>query len=296
MEKSDKKSVILAFIFLFILIGFLGYATYVKVTYKEENNNNNNTTIDTPVMLSLDNIIKNFNSSKVASDYFALGTTLAMETGPTGFNIVYSNEEENGTIEGTYAAYTISIKFNKDNTQIANDVFKELVNISCKNQKYADRECDLTVDEFLKGNYSVDGLTYEKMSDEEIYLKVNTAKKLELFVGETSYNAGDLIDINNTNYIVTNNEFELSNIVLNYSSSDSTLTYSASVKNLLGDSKNTKVELSLYDSNNNLLLTSSFDNSTLSDKNNFDLSVNMVLDDSISYENIKYLSINFINE
>lgn len=296
MEKSDKKSVILAFIFLFILIGFLGYATYVKVTYKEENNNNNNTTIDTPVMLSLDNIIKNFNSSKVASDYFALGTTLAMETGPTGFNIVYSNEEENGTIEGTYVAYTISIKFNKDNTQIANDVFKELVNISCKNQKYADRECDLTVDEFLKGNYSVDGLTYEKMSDEEIYLKVNTAKKLELFVGGTSYNAGDLIDINNTNYIVTNNEFELSNIVLNYSSSDSTLTYSASVKNLLGDSKNTKVELSLYDSNNNLLLTSSFDNSTLSDKNNFDLSVNMVLDDSISYENIKYLSINFINE
>lgn len=296
MEKSDKKSVILAFIFLFILIGFLGYATYVKVTYKEENNNNNNTTIDTPVMLSLDNIIKDFNSSKVASDYFALGTTLAMETGPTGFNIVYSNEEENGTIEGTYAAYTISIKFNKDNTQIANDVFKELVNISCKNQKYADRECDLTVDEFLKGNYSVDGLTYEKMSDEEIYLKVNTAKKLELFVGETSYNAGDLIDINNTNYIVTNNEFELSNIVLNYSSSDSTLTYSASVKNLLGDSKNTKVELSLYDSNNNLLLTSSFDNSALSDKNNFDLSVNMVLDDSISYENIKYLSINFINE
>ncbi len=296
MEKSDKKSVILAFIFLFILIGFLGYATYVKVTYKEENNNNNNTTIDTPVMLSLDNIIKDFNSSKVASDYFALGTTLAMEKGPTGFNIVYSNEEENGTIEGTYVAYTISIKFNKDNTQIANDVFKELVNISCKNQKYADRECDLTVDEFLKGNYSVDGLTYEKMSDEEIYLKVNTAKKLELFVGETSYNAGDLIDINNTNYIVTNNEFELSNIVLNYSSSDSTLTYSASVKNLLGDSKNTKVELSLYDSNNNLLLTSSFDNSTLSDKNKFDLSVNMVLDDSISYENIKYLSINFINE
>lgn len=296
MEKSDKKSVILAFIFLFILIGFLGYATYVKVTYKEENNNNNNTTIDTPVMLSLDNIIKDFNSSKVASDYFALGTTLAMEKGPTGFNIVYSNEEENGTIEGTYAAYTISIKFNKDNTQIANDVFKELVNISCKNQKYADRECDLTVDEFLKGNYSVDGLTYEKMSDEEIYLKVNTAKKLELFVGGTSYNAGDLIDINNTNYIVTNNEFELSNIVLNYSSSDSTLTYSASVKNLLGDSKNTKVELSLYDSNNNLLLTSSFDNSTLSDKNKFDLSVNMVLDDSISYENIKYLSINFINE
>ncbi len=296
MEKSDKKSVILAFIFLFILIGFLGYATYVKVTYKEENNNNNNTTIDTPVMLSLDNIIKDFNSSKVASDYFALGTTLAMEKGPTGFNIVYSNEEENGTIEGTYVAYTISIKFNKDNTQIANDVFKELVNISCKNQKYADRECDLTVDEFLKGNYSVDGLTYEKMSDEEIYLKVNTAKKLELFVGGISYNAGDLIDINNTNYIVTNNEFELSNIVLNYSSSDSTLTYSASVKNLLGDSKNTKVELSLYDSNNNLLLTSSFDNSTLSDKNKFDLSVNMVLDDSISYENIKYLSINFINE
>lgn len=296
MEKSDKKSVILAFIFLFILIGFLGYATYVKVTYKEENNNNNNTTIDTPVMLSLDNIIKDFNSSKVASDYFALGTTLAMEKGPTGFNIVYSNEEENGTIEGTYVAYTISIKFNKDNTQIANDVFKELVNISCKNQKYADRECDLTVDEFLKGNYSVDGLTYEKMSDEEIYLKVNTAKKLELFVGGISYNAGDLIDINNTNYIVTNNEFELSNIVLNYSSSDSTLTYSASVKNLLGDSKNTKVELSLYDSNNNLLLTSSFDNSALSDKNNFDLSVNMVLDDSISYENIKYLSINFINE
>ena len=294
MEKSDKKSVILAFIFLFCLIGFLGYATYVKVTYKEEDNNN--TTIDPLVTLSLDNIVNEFNSSKVASDYFALGTTLTMEKGDTGFSILYSNEEENGAIEGTYAAYIISIKFNNDNTQIANDVFKELVNISCKNQKYSDRECDLTVDEFLKENYSVDGLVYEKMSDEEIYLKVNTTKKIELFVGQTSYNTNDIIETNNTNYTVTNGEFELSNASLNYNSSDNILTYNANIKNLLEDSKNMKVELSLYDNNSNLLLTSSFDNSTLDNKNNFDLLISIVLDNSINYESVKYLSINFINE
>ena len=294
MEKSDKKSVIMAFIFLFILIGFLGYATYVKVTYKEESNNN--TTTDTPVILSLDNIIKNFNSSKVVSDYFAQGTTLTMEEGPTGFEVVYSNEDENGIIEGTYVAYTISLKFNKNNTQIASDVFRELVNISCKNQNYADRECDATVDQFLDENYYPDGLTYEKMSDDEIYLKVNTTKKLVLFTGEVSYSTGDIIDINNTNYIVVGNEFQLSNSMINYDGSNNTLTYRAIVKNLLDDSRNIKVELSLYDSNNQLLLNNSFDNSTLSDKDNFDLELNMILDSSVNYESIKYLSINFIEE
>ena len=57
MEKSDKKSIIIACIFLVILFACLGFVTYIKMTYDVKDNNiNNNTTIDTPVLLSLDNI------------------------------------------------------------------------------------------------------------------------------------------------------------------------------------------------------------------------------------------------
>ena len=51
MEKSDKKSIIIACVFLVILLACLGFVTYIKMTYDVKNNNNNNTTIDAPVLL-----------------------------------------------------------------------------------------------------------------------------------------------------------------------------------------------------------------------------------------------------
>ncbi len=297
MEKSDKKSIIIACVFLVILLACLGFVTYIKMTYDVKDNNiNNNTTIDTPVLLSLDNIIASFNNSQLVSDYYALGTTVAMEKTNTGFNVTYSSDQENDVIEGTYVEYILSIKFNKDNVEMANSIFKELVNISCKNNGYTEGQCNETVDEFLNNSYAVDGLVYEEISDTEMYLRVNTAVKIELFVGPTTYKANDLIDININEYIINNNIYKLSNPLLNYDSANNTLTYKANVQNLLDSGNNVKIELKLYDASNNLLMTNEVDNSASTDKNNFDILFNMTLDNSISYENIKYLSINFINE
>ena len=298
MEKNDKKSIIVASIFLVILLACLGFVIYIKMTYEKEDNmlDNNNSTIDMPVILSLDNIISEFNNSNLISDYLTTGTTVSMEKSDTGFNVIYKNEDVNGIIEGTYLAYTLSIKFNKDNNDIANDVFKELVNISCKNQKYADGECSVTVDKFLTGSYSVDGLSYEKVSDEEIYLKVNTVKKIELYVGETSYTVDEKIDINSIDYFVSNNEYKLSNPILNYDSTTNKLVYNANVINLLNSGNNVKIVLKLYDTDNKLIMTNEVDNRIASNKNNFDITFNITLDNTINYENIKFLSINFINE
>lgn len=300
MEKSDKRSIIIASIFLVILFACLGFVIYIKMTYdlkdNNVNNDNNNSVIDKPTILSLDNIISSFNNSKVISDYFALGTTLAMEKSDNGFNITYGSEEINGIIEGTYIAYTLSIKFDKDNTELANDVFKELVNISCKNQKYADGECNTTVDKFLTENYTVDGLTYEKVSDEEIYLKVNTVKKLELYVESNTYGVEEPIEIETNGYTISNDEYELSSSIVNYDDTTKKLTYNAKVKNLLNNGSNVKVELKLYDENNTVLVTKGVDNSGSSDKNNFDVLFDIALDSEVNYENIKYLSVNFINE
>lgn len=298
MEKSDKKSIIIACIFLVILLACLGFVTYIKMTYDVEDNNNidNNTTIDTPVLLSLDNIISSFNNSQLVSDYYSLGTTVAMEKTNTGFKVTYSSNQDNDVIEGTYLEYILSIKFNQDNVEIANNIFKELVNISCKNNGYNEGQCNETVDEFLNNSYVVNGLVYEEISDTEMYLRVNTAVKIELFVGPTTYKANDLIDININEYIINNNTYKLSNPLLNYDSSNNTLTYKANVQNLLDSGNKVKIKLKLYDSNNVLLMTNEIDNSASTDKNNFDILFNITLDNSISYENIKYLSINFVNE
>ena len=298
MEKSDKKSIIIACIFLVILLACLGFVTYIKMTYDVEDNNNidNNTTIDTPVLLSLDNIISSFNNSQLVSDYYSLGTTVAMKKTNTGFKVTYSSNQDNDVIEGTYVEYILSIKFNQDNVEIANNIFKELVNISCKNNGYNEGQCNETVDEFLNNSHAVDGLVYEEISDTEMYLRVNTAVKIELFVGPTTYKANDLIDININEYIINNNTYKLSNPLLNYDSANNTLTYKANVQNLLDSGNNVKIELKLYDASNNLLMTNEVDNSASTDKNNFDILFNITLNNSISYENIKYLSINFINE
>ena len=138
MEKSDKKSIIIACIFLVILFACLGFVTYIKMTYDVKDNNiNNNTTIDTPVLLSLDNIIASFNNSQLVSDYYALGTTVAMEKTNTGFNVTYSSDQENDVIGGTYVEYILSIKFNKIFNLIGNFYLIKKKKIDTSFLKYA---------------------------------------------------------------------------------------------------------------------------------------------------------------
>ena len=133
-------------------------------------------------------------------------------------------------------------------------------------------------------------------SDEEIYLKVNTVKKLELYVESNTYGVEEPIEIETNGYTISNDEYELSSSIVNYDDTTKKLTYNAKVKNLLNNGSNVKVELKLYDENNTVLVTKEVDNSGSSDKNNFDVLFDIALDSEVNYENIKYLSVNFINE
>lgn len=286
MKKNNKKTTIISCVFLLLLIALLILVITLRIRYDEEQQNS-----EKNKLISLETVTKDFNEIEIIENY-----TVNMKNSTNSFYIIYNNSEEKGIIEGTYVDGIISIKFEKKNFELSKKIYKELVNITCNFYNYQNYECDKTVDKFLNEEYDVNGLIYEYISDDEIYLKIDVTHKLELYKEKTEYNNNEFIDINQLEYTISNEEFQLVKPSFSYDSETKTIIYSAKVNNLLESETNVKIKLKLYDENNNEILTNEFDNSTLENKNEFDVTFEIILNDNIEYESIKYLSVDFIKE
>lgn len=286
MKKNNKKTTIISCVFLLLLIALLILVITLRIRYDEEQQNS-----EKNKLISLETVTKDFNEIETIEDY-----NINMKNSTNSFYIIYNNSEEKGIIEGTYVDGIISIKFEKKNFELAKKIYKELVNITCNFYKYQNYECNKTVDKFLNEEYDVNGLIYEYISDDEIYLKIDVTHKLELYKEKTEYNNNEFIDINQLEYTISNEEFQLVKPSFSYDSETKKIIYSAKVNNLLESETNVKIKLKLYDENNNEILTNEFDNSTLENKNEFDVTFEILLNDNIEYESIKYLSVDFIKE
>lgn len=284
MKKNNKKITIISCVFLLLLIALLILVITLRVRYDEEQQNS-----EKNKLISLETVTKDFNEIEIIENY-----NINMKNSTNSFYIIYNNSEENGIIEGTYVDGIISIKFEKKNEELAKNIYKELVNITCNFYKYQNYECYKTVDKFLNEGYDVDGLIYEYISDGEIYLKIDVTHKLELYKEKTEYKNNEFIDINQLQYTISNEEFQLVEPSFSYDSETKKIIYSAKVNNLLESGTNVKIKLKLYDENNNEILTNEFDNSTLENKNEFDVNFEIMLDDNTKYESVKYLSVDFI--
>ncbi len=286
MKKNNKKTTIISCVFLLLLIALLILVINLRVRYDEEQQNS-----EKNKLISLETVTKDFNEIEIIENY-----NINMKNSTNSFYIIYNNSEEKGIIEGTYVDGIISIKFEKKNFELAKKIYKELVNIICSFYKYQNYECNKTVDKFLNEEYDVDGLIYEYISDGEIYLKIDVTHKLELYKEKTEYKNNEFIDINQLQYTISNEEFQLVEPSFSYDSETKKIIYSAKVNNLLESGTNVKIKLKLYDENNNEILTNEFDNSTLENKNEFDVNFEIMLDDNTKYESVKYLSVDFIKE
>ena len=286
MKKNNKKTTIISCIFLLLLITLLILVITLRIHYDEEQQNN-----EKNKSISIETIKTDFNEIKSIEDY-----TVKMKNSTNSFYIIYNNSEENGIIEGTYVDGIISIKFEKKNFELAKKIYKELVNITCSFYKYQNYECNKTVDKFLNEEYDVNGLIYKYISDQEIYLKIDATHKIELYEEKTEYKNNELIDIKQLEYTISNEEFQLVEPSLSYDSETKKIIYFAKVNNLLENETNVKIKLKMYDKNNYEILTNEFDNSAMETKNRFNVNFEIILDDNIVYENIKYLSVDFIKE
>lgn len=286
MKKNNKKTTIISCVFLLLLIALLILVITLRIRYDEEQQNS-----EKNKLISLETVTKDFNEIETIENY-----TVNMKNSTNSFYIIYNNSEEKGIIEGTYADGIISIKFEKENFELSKKIYKELVNITCNFYNYQNYECDKTVDKFLNEEYDVNGLIYEYISDDEIYLKIDATHKIELYKEKTEYKNNEFIDINQLEYTISNEEFQLVEPSFSYVSETKKIIYSAKVNNLLESETNVKIKLKLYDENNNEILTNEFDNSTLENKNEFDVTFEILLNDNIEYESIKYLSVDFIKE
>lgn len=299
MEKSDKKSIIIASIFLVILFGCLGFVIFIKMTYGDKNLNNVNNNVVVPQGLTLTQIVTSFNNSNKVKNSLDENATINMIGSEDSFVINYSTQDVSISLNGNYTGTLLSLTYNpsvETEENLVAIVFDELVNISCVYNGYNEGECSETVNKLFEGNASIEGLGYSKNSETQTLLVVDTSKKIPLYTAINTYVNNDIISIDIIDYVITGNNFELNKPLLEFDEESNSFMYSATIRKLDNNLKEVKIVLKLYDENKNEVSVSEIDKTNISDINEFELSLSSMFDEGITKENVKYFSVDFVTE
>lgn len=294
MEKSDKRSIILASIFLVILLACLGFVVYIKMTYDlKDNNNVNNNAVDNQNMLSLDNIISQFNNSDLVNNYKKdFDLTVYMVKSGNGFSIKYEKTDLSEQIEGTFNNNVISIMTSGLNSKIRDDIFTELVNIVCKYQGHDNGECDTIVKDFLDGE-DVEGLSVNTVSDDEVYFNIDISKKIQLVIENIdSYVFKGKEEVG---YEIEFDSLKLVDPKPVFDSENNIYSFNATIKRPLEiDSSNLEIIVNVFDENKNIINVNNYDSTSFSIEGTEDTNFAYQLDlndQNVSYDDIAYIGI-----
>jgi len=301
MEKSDKRSIVIASIFLVILFSCLGFVIYVKMTYGDKNLNNVNTNVNSTPSLSLTEIVTSFNNSEKVKNSLSENAIINMVQQGDGFVVNYSFEDTMISLNGKYSGSVLTLNFNPtsiEETVLINVVFDELVNISCVHNGYNDGECTDTVMKFLGGDTQIEGLGYVEKSETDVLLVIDTSKKIALYIPTNIFANNEIISVDTTDYVISGNNVELINSNMIFDEEYNAFTYSAIVKNLSNDSRKLNVIFKVYDENKIELKSQELDNNINGEEfsNEFGVSFAIYFDETITRDSIKYFSVDFITE
>lgn len=299
MEKSDKKSIIIASIFLVILLGCLMFMIYIKFFMNNSLDKNQNNNVIEPSVLNIDDIIDELNNSSTVNTYRNNNVIIEITKNNTGFNIKFTNNDKITNFEGVYTKNILGLKFNNDEETviIGNLIFSELVNISCKKQGYNEGDCNKTVSSFLEGNYEVDGLGKSEIGNNQLLLSVDTSKKIELMQETDDNIQNQLKNIEDTDYQIELGDLKLINPLSNYDEVNNEYKYTATITgNNLTDNGELNVDIKIYDVDKKVLKVTNEELTITNDPDGKGKNLEYVIKfekENFKFEDLKYISIDF---
>lgn len=188
-KKVSKQAIIIAWIVLIILIILAVVLTYLKFfgpneNLEEHSVNDANNQIDTQTEL-LESITTNFNDSSLVEEYLNQDINVWANVNSDNNSIMLNYETTDiMQYELTYSEPTLEISITKEGEVVFSELFKVLI---LANQERLENSITNTeyIDEFLKGNSTIDGYTRE-VTGEDIKYTMDITKKINTEGNTTS--------------------------------------------------------------------------------------------------------------
>ena len=188
-KKVSKQAIIIAWIVLIILIILAVVLTYLKFfgpnkNLEEHSVNDANNQIDTQTEL-LESITTNFNDSSLVEEYLNQNINVWANVNSDNNSIMLNYETTDiMQYELTYSEPTLEISITKEGEVVFSELFKVLI---LANQERLENSITNTeyIDEFLKGNSTIDGYTRE-VTGEDIKYTMDITKKINTEGNTTS--------------------------------------------------------------------------------------------------------------
>lgn len=191
-KKISKQAIIIAWIVLIILIILAVVLTYLKFfgpneNLEEHSVNDANNQIDTQTEL-LESITTNFNDSSLVKEYLNQDINVWANVNSDNNSIMLNYETTDiMQYELTYSEPILEISITKEGEVVFSELFKVLI---LANQERLENSITNTeyIDEFLKGNSTIDGYTRE-VTGEDIKYTMDITKKINAEGNTTSETA-----------------------------------------------------------------------------------------------------------
>lgn len=263
IKKREKTDIMLAYILIVILLGCILFIVYLKFIKKEDNSNvDDNTTEYTVNYIKLDDIASDINNN-LNSKYSGINASVIDNSINVKYgDIIYDIKLINNELE---------FKIDNNNKELSEDIYKEIIASVCTFYSN-DRTGCVNASNNVK-NDNIDG--YRFVND-TIYINITSGVTPVEVVNKTVYSEETITDIDKVDYEINMNNKTISNIKVDMSDVDITIS---------GDlSSNGNVNVKIYDNDEKLLEEKSTDG-----ENNF--SISFEYNDNLNIDSIKKYSI-----
>ncbi len=282
IEKREKVDTILAYILLVIITICIIIVVYIKFFREDEVVENNEYTAN---YITLNEISSALANSNLASQEG--GATLNSTSTTDMLTVDYSKESRSVRLDIPLNINELAITIDEENEDMIEEVYKEIAVIVCQYYGNDVSACRNTIAK-VDANNQIDGIRFEEVGDTTtVYLDIN--KKISVNNIQT-YNSVEVLELNNTNYILNLNNVIIDAISVNVT--DNNISVAGSIEDTSTSSEALSVVVKLYDENENILGENKYDftnENPLTGVSNF--TVEFTSSETLNIANVKKYSI-----
>ncbi len=260
MKVAKKSDVILAYILLVILIACLVGVVMVKLLYKPTSEE----VLEEPKSLTLQQIATSFNDSNLIPMLTLEDSTIKASV--DGENLLidfaYQDNQSQYTVEYVNNVLRMELKLDEEDLEqslsnvLASAIIYQILSVNlCTYQGNTNSVCYETIDAILNHNYKQEGLNYNNIDSDTLFMSIDTNIKIVPYQSNKNYDEVTILDIDSKDYSLTLDNFKLSLPIISYDDEDKTLNFNYHLVDLKNNNRKFTLTLNLYDESDKLLKT-----------------------------------------
>lgn len=279
IEKNEKKDITLAYILIVVLLGCILFLLYLKFVAKD--------TTATPEehvsnYITIENISSNLNSSSLATELANENATFTSTTADNSIIINYQKDGNSVDINIPLINNELEVSVTEENKDLIEKVYKEITKIICVYYTEDEDSCSTAINNL--NQESNDAIRFVAGDNTDYVVYINIMKNIDINTS-SSLTLEDISTSTNAN---------ITNISINSDSAAIKFNYTLSQPDTSVDEITLKV--TLYNEQNEVLEEKTKDYVTSDIVNGKDDSIEFLLGNTLTIDNVKKYSIEITNK